>query len=492
MAIRDLRSKLTVADLRASAVEGKAPAGGAAAPDGLERLTRQAPGAPKRCLLVVGTGELTDPVVGALRESGWQLLTADSAAEARRLCNKHDVLAGVAMLPVPLTDESFQRIRHTVIGLRDLEWVAVLSREDLQRADVRRFVVGRLRDYQVYPVDPMRLTVALGHAWGLAALTRIDRQTQSTRGGGRFGLIGTSLPMRRLYTEIERVAETGLPVLIMGETGTGKELVARAIHEQSIRAANAFVPVNCAAIPASLMQSELFGFTKGAFTGASSANKGLIQSAQRGTLLLDEIGEMPLDSQATLLRFLEDKTVTPVGGRESVSVDVTVIASTNRNLHNEVRDGRFRQDLLYRLDVLSIQMPPLRDRGSDIDALAEYFLEAAAASLPRRLRGFSDDALDWLRAQAWPGNVRELRSCVLQAGLRCAGDEITDEDLGQAQPVAEVPEDSLDTVVERTKKGTLEHLLARNRGNVSKTARELQISRMTLYRLMARHNIARG
>jgi DNA-binding NtrC family response regulator len=457
----------------------------------LARLTGEARGILGRHLLVLGADGLAMPWVAALRENGWHLLLADSEEEARKLCRKHDVFAGLALLEEPLTDATFQRVRHTVIGLRDLEWVAVLSREDLRRADVRRFVVGRLRDYQVYPVDPIRLTVALGHAWGLAALTRIDRQAQSTSGGGRFGLIGTSLPMRRLYTEIERVAETGLPVLITGETGTGKELVARAIHEQSMRAAHAFVALNCAAIPASLMQSELFGFAKGAFTGASSSNKGLIQTAQGGTLLLDEIGEMPLPSQATLLRFLEDKTVTPVGGRTSVSVDVTVIASTNRNLHNEVRQGRFRQDLLYRLDVLSIQTPALRERGSDIDALAEYFLAAAAASLPRRLRGFTDDALDWLRAQSWPGNVRELRSCVLQAGLRCAGDEITDEDLGQVQPTAEVPEPSLDTVVERTKKGTLEHILARNRGNVSKTARDLRISRMTLYRLMAKHNIAR-
>jgi DNA-binding NtrC family response regulator len=225
-----------------------------------------------------------------------------------------------------------------------------------------------------------------------------------------------------------------------------------------------------------------------------SANTGLIESAEGGTLLLDEIGEMPLESQASLLRFLDDKTVTRVGGRTSVRVDVTVLASTNRDLHEAVREGRFRQDLLYRLDVLCIRTPPLRERTSDIAALAQHFLQASADALPRLLQGFTDDALEWLQAHAWPGNVRELRSCVIQAALRCRGDHITVADLGEAPrsgPPPIAPEESLRDVVNGTQKATLEELLARNRGNVSKTARDLKISRMTLYRLMAKHDIPR-
>jgi DNA-binding NtrC family response regulator len=332
---------------------------------------------------------------------------------------------------------------------------------------------------------------ALDHAWGVAALAQAERRVSSHGENGRFGLIGTSPPMRKLYAEIERAAATDLSVLITGETGTGKELVARALHAQSGRAAGPFVAVNCAAIPVELVQSELFGVVKGAYTGAATSNSGLIRTAAGGTLLLDEIGEMPLAAQASLLRFLDDRVVTSVGGRRSEAVDVTVLAATNRDLQDEVREGRFRQDLLYRLDLLSIRTPPLRDRPSDIEALAEYFLRAEAHVLPRRLRGLGHDALDWLRAQHWPGNVRELRSCLIQACLQCNGDAITAADLSRVRPASAVSAQSLDQAVQRVQRDTLRQLLARNRGNVSKTARDLGVSRMTLYRLMARHDIPR-
>jgi len=430
-------------------------------------------------------------VVSALVEGGWNLIDADSTADARKLCERHDILAGLALMPRPLSNDDFQRIRRTVVELRDLEWLAVLAREELARPDLRRFAVSELRDYQAYPIDPLRLTIALGHAWGLAALADAERRARANFIAGRFGLVGTSASMRRLYAQIDRVAQSDLPVLVSGETGTGKELVARAIHAQSIRAAAPFVALNCAAIPASLVQSELFGVTKGAYTGASVSNGGLIRTADGGTLLLDEIGEMHIEAQASLLRFLEDKIVTPVGGRNGRKVDVAVIASTNRDLHEEVHHGRFRKDLLYRLEVVTVRTPPLRDRPSDIDALARHFLMGAASSLPRRLHGFTDDALDWLRAQSWPGNVRELRSCVIQAGLQSRGHQITAKDLASLRPLPIAPEQSLSDVVKMTEKATLQQLLTRNRGNVSKTARDLKVSRMTLYRLMARHDIAR-
>jgi DNA-binding NtrC family response regulator len=325
----------------------------------------------------------------------------------------------------------------------------------------------------------------------VAALSQADRPVSSHGEAGWFGLIGASPPMRRLYAEIERAAETDLSVLITGETGTGKELVARALHAQSGRAAGPFVAVNCAAIPAELVQSELFGVVQGAFTGAVASNCGLIRTAQGGILLLDEIGEMPLAAQASLLRFLDDRIVTSLGGRQSEAVDVTVLAATNRDLQDEVRKGHFRQDLLYRLDLLSISTPPLRDRPSDIEVLSEHFLRAEAHVLPRRLRGLSHDALDWLRAQRWPGNVRELRSCLIQAGLQCNGGQITAADLSRVRPASEASGQLLDQAIKRVERDTLRELLARNCGNVSKTARDLGVSRMTLYRMMAKHAIAR-
>jgi DNA-binding NtrC family response regulator len=442
-------------------------------------------------LLVVGASKLDDRLFVVLRDNGWSLLLAESVEEARSLREKHQFLAGLALLPEPSKDDAFRRVRQMVNSLRDLEWVAAIKREDLACPEISRFMVARLRSYHVYPIDPLRLTFTLCDAWAFARLNQAHRRARSRLTAGRFGLVGASPAMRRLYRHIERYADTGLPVLVTGETGTGKELVARALHAQSARAANPFIALNCAAIPTSLVQSELFGVTKGAFTGATTSNEGLIRAARGGTLLLDEVGEMSLDSQASLLRFLEDKVVMPVGGRIGTTVDVNVIASTNRDLHEEARAGRFRLDLLYRLDVLSIKTPPLRERVADIEALAEHFLQAEADALPHRLRGFSPDALDWLRGQAWPGNVRELRSCVLHAGLLCSGAEITAKDLRRARPYSAESRQTRGDIVASAEKAALQQRLARNRGNISKTARELNISRMTLYRLMARHSIAR-
>jgi DNA-binding NtrC family response regulator len=371
--------------------------------------------------------------------------------------------------------------------------LALLAGEDVARSDVKALIIGSLRDYQLYPIDATRLLLTLGHAWGMAALADSERRANCNAGRGRFGLVGTSPPMARLYDQIERVAEADLPVLVIGETGTGKELVARAIHAQSPRATEPFVALNCAAIPETLMVAELFGVEKGAFTDATSDREGMIRRADGGTLLLDEIGELPLQLQASLLRFLEDRIVTPVGGRTSVPVDVGIIASTNRDLYKEVRDGRFRNDLLYRLDVLVVEVPPLRKRVADIDALAEHFLSNAFHErvLQQRPRGLSQDALDWLRVQPWPGNVRELRSRIIRAAVSCQGDQITANDLTRHQPAPSKPKESLSDLINNTEKGTLEQLLAHNRGNVSKTARDLEVSRMTLYRLMAKHGIAR-
>jgi len=443
---------------------------------------------------VFGRGELEAPVVSALRDNAWHIVQADSMEKAASLCNKSDVLTGLALFPQPLTDDEFQRMSHVVISLRHLQWLVVLARESLVRSDVKRLIVERLRNYQLCPIDINRLTMALGHVWGIAALAEAERRAQRKESDGRFGMVGNSPPMVRLYNQIERIANTELPVLITGESGTGKELVARAIHAQSLRASGPFVGVNCAAIPESLMQSELFGAAKGAFTDATSDNKGLIRTAERGTLLLDEIGEMPLQSQASLLRFLEDKIVTPVGHRGGIEVDVRVIASINRELQQEVRAGQFRLDLLHRLNVLTIETTPLRDRPSDIEALARHFLrsEINDQSALQPARGFSDDAVEWLPVQPWNGNVRELRSYVIRAALHCRGDQITANDLNGLEQGSEQPTRSLDKIISHAEKATLEQALAHNAGNVSKTARDLEVSRMTLYRLMAKHGIERS
>jgi transcriptional regulator with PAS, ATPase and Fis domain len=256
---------------------------------------------------------------------------------------------------------------------------------------------------------------------------------------GRFGLIGRSPTMRELYFSIERVAQVDIPVLILGETGTGKELVARAIHAASERASGRFVALNCAAIPTSLLQSELFGYEKGAFTGAFESKIGLIETAAGGTLLLDEIGEMPIQTQASLLRFLEDKNVTPIGGTRTIPVDVRVIASTNRDLQQGINDNAFREDLFYRLAVFTVQVPSLRDRGDDIDALARHFLQLAAEALNKPAHHLTHDALALLRRHNWPGNLRELRSWIFQAVLESSGHKTHGPRPGAGKTIARSP-----------------------------------------------------
>jgi hypothetical protein len=254
---------------------------------------------------------------------------------------------------------------------------------------------------------------------------------------GYAGLVGTSAPMRRVYALIDRVKDTDVPVLIGGESGTGKEVVARAIHQASVRAKRPFLGVNCGAIPDNLLEGELFGHVRGAFTGADRDRKGLFRECEGGTLLLDEIGELPLKMQAGLLRVLQEKTVRPVGGAKEESVDVRVVAASNRDLAAMVREGTFREDLYYRLHVVELAVPPLRARTEDIPPLIDHFLTLFASRYGRDRKSVDRAALRSLLAYAWPGNVRQLEHVLLNAWLMSDGDEIGDEDLAlpDARPV---------------------------------------------------------
>jgi DNA-binding NtrC family response regulator len=297
--------------------------------------------------------------------------------------------------------------------------------------------------------------------------------------------------MRSLYRSIERAAGADVPVLVLGDTGTGKELVARAIHAHSPWASRPFIALNCASIPQPLLQAELFGYEKGAFTHAFERKMGFFESADGGTLLLDEIGDMPLDSQAALLRFLQDKKVTPLGGTRSVSVDVRVIAISNKDLKKCVAEGTFRADLYFRLDVLKITAPNLSERSGDVEALAHHFLVEEARKFARPTLEFSRDALKSLEQYDWPGNVRELRSCIFRAVQRSSGRYVTSKDLELSGSRSSGPTVPLQDVLHETEKRTVESALDGDRWNVSRTARNLGVSRMTLYRLMDKHGISR-
>ncbi len=305
-------------------------------------------------------------------------------------------------------------------------------------------------------------------------------------------MVGNSPAMQRVYTAIRRYAVTKAPVLITGESGTGKELVAQAIHERSAYRKGPFVAINCGALPPTLIASELFGHEKGAFTGAAQRRIGRLESASGGTIFLDEIGDLPLELQGHLLRFLQEHTIDRVGGTRPVPVDARVIVATNVDLAQAIGQGRFREDLFYRLNVLNLPLPALRERGEDIELLATFFQRKFAAEHDRVINGFSDEARRLMREHRWPGNVRELIGCVRRAVVMADTPWIMPQDLGLGQATPARRANGLgdsQTAMRAINEGQLRAALAANRGNVSHTARSLNISRMTLYRYMRRFGL---
>ena len=328
----------------------------------------------------------------------------------------------------------------------------------------------------------------------LAAMLAARAEPSASRpAAGQEGLVGSSEAMRTVQKTIGMLADSNATVLISGETGTGKELVARAIHDYGQRGDEPFIPANCAAIPAELMESELFGHLRGAFTGAASDRKGAFREAEHGTLFLDEIGDMDVAMQAKILRALQERVVTPVGGKP-VPVDVRVIAATHRNLEHRVREGTFREDLFYRLQVVPIHLPALRERLADIVPLAEHFLGGAGGA--KRL---APEAAARLIRHPWPGNVRELKNAMERAAVLVRGDIIAAADLdfiGEARaaidavgPVVDWPDEDLPSATARLEEMLIRRALARSAGNRAKAARRLGIHRQLLYVKMKRYGL---
>ena len=311
-------------------------------------------------------------------------------------------------------------------------------------------------------------------------------------------IIGTCAPMTKVFELIQRVADSDVDVLVVGETGTGKELVARAIHRRSRRAEGPFVPVDCGAIPENLLESEFFGHERGAFTGADARQIGLLEFADGGTFFLDELGELPLLLQAKLLRTLQERKIRRVGGRGELEINVRVVAATGRNLEQMIQDGRFRRDLYYRINVVRIDLPPLRERGDDLGLLAEHFATKYTREMGRILKGITPEAYQVLSQYAWPGNVRELQNVIRRAVALSQGSMIGLDDLpdtlitsaGQAaQPAPRGYFAMRDAHVAMFERGYLSDLLGRHRGDVKAAADEAQLPRGTLYRLMKLHDL---
>ena len=306
--------------------------------------------------------------------------------------------------------------------------------------------------------------------------------------GEEQAMVGTSPPMRQLFHDIRKIALTEAPVLILGETGTGKELSAKAIHDRSPRKSGPFVAVNCGSIPHSLIQDELFGHEKGAFTGAHQKKAGKIEMAEEGTLFLDEIGDLPLDLQGNLLRFLQEKVIERVGGVKSIPVDVRVIAATNVDLEKAVKAGKFREDLFYRLNVLHLFVPPLRERVEDIEPLAHFFFKKFWGEKQTCVKGFSSRALETMQHYAWPGNVREMISRIRRAMVLCDNRLIHPSDLGlEARTVKSLGK--LKDIRSNAERNALEEALAQTSFNITKSSQLLGISRVTFYKLCKKHRI---
>lgn len=347
-------------------------------------------------------------------------------------------------------------------------------------------------DFLCKPVDVDELTLILRRCIHVVELEREYRQLQQESRPDVFeDMLGASPQMQGVFSFIRKVAGTTAPVLLLGESGTGKEMAAVAIHHRSTRNDGPFIAINCNAIPENLLESELFGHEKGAFTGAHMQRKGLVESASSGTLFLDEIGDLPAAVQVKLLRFLQEQTFQRVGGRQALHADARVIAATHADLKKAIAGGKFREDLYFRLAVVVIKLPPLRERDDDVNHVAREFLQRYSAQADRKNLSFAPDALRAISSHAWPGNVRELQNRVKRAVIMAEGKRITAADLELDDSGEMVSPTTLKEAREQVEREMIQRTLKRNSGKISSAAAELGISRPTLYELMEKLGVAK-
>ena len=444
-----------------------------------------------RSLLIVDD----DP--GLLRQLRWafsehKVYAASTRQEATDLARRDPVPVAIVDLGLPPDPDGASEglaILAEILAIAPGTKVIIATGNETREHALRAIALGAYDFYQK-PIDIDVLQLIVARAERIFDLEAENRRLlEATAASPIDGIIATSPEMSRVLRSIEKMAATDVAVLLRGESGTGKELLARAVHKLSARARQPFVPINCAAIPETLLESELFGYEKGAFTGALKQTIGRIESADCGTLFLDEIGDVPLPMQVKLLRFLQDQIVERIGGRNPVQVDVRIVCATNQDLDSLMAEGRFREDLYYRLNEVTVQIPPLRERSGDAVALASYFLNRVAAEYGRSARGFSGSALTALRDHAWPGNVRELENRVKRAVVMTDGPLLSAADLGLAAPGDDTPSLTIRDARARAEREVLQLALAQAGSNLSKAAKLLGISRPTLYDLMQQHRI---
>ncbi|MFN7644904.1 MAG: PEP-CTERM-box response regulator transcription factor [Burkholderiales bacterium] len=412
----------------------------------------------------------------------------DSAIAALRRAEPEVVTLDLGLPPDPdSADEGF-RLLGEILTLASATKVIALTGQDDRANAVRAIGMGAY-DFFEKPFDAETLGLTIARAYRLAALEREHARLLESRGSDTVaGLLTRDPGMTKLCRQIEKIAPTQASVALIGESGTGKELLARALHEGSPRRAARFVAINCAAIPDALLESELFGHERGAFTGAVKSTPGKVELADGGTLFLDEIGDLPMSLQAKLLRFLQERVVERIGGRTEIPVDVRVVCATHRNLRERIEQGSFREDLFYRLTEIVLTIPPLRDRGGDAALLAHAFVQRFGKQNGRERMVLREDALDAIAAHRWPGNVRELENAIKRAVIMAQERTIAAEDLGLT-PAEEPPLLNLRRLRDDVEKRAVLNAMARSDGNIVRASELLGVSRPTLYDLLRRFGL---
>lgn len=383
--------------------------------------------------------------------------------------------------------EGFRLLEQILAFDPDIKVIVLTGQND--QANALRAVALGAYDFFAKPFEPELLNLTVERAFRLFELQRENRRLQKIyQPDALSGLMTRDPEVLRICRTIEKVASSNATVMLLGESGTGKEVLARGLHQSSPRRAERFVAINCAAIPENLLESELFGFEKGAFTGAAKMTLGKIEVAHGGTLMLDEIGDLPFSLQAKLLRFLQERTIERVGGRQEIPVDVRIVCATHQDLHALSKEGRFREDLYYRLAEIVITIPPLRARVGDAALLAHAFVRRFAQEQNRSAMTLSEAAIRAIELHPWPGNIRELENRIRRATIMADSSQITSEDIGFGSPVPSDVDDSLNLRVIRdhAEKRAIIAALGRVNGNMMKAAELLGVSRPTLYDLMHR------
>ena len=444
-------------------------------------------------LLVDDSQEIREQMKWGLK-AHYEVFEAENREEAMEILQRETIGLVTLDLGLPPDADGATEGLHALEQLveRDpfLKVVVITGNQD--RANALKAVELGAYDFLDKPVDIEVLKTVLQRAGYLSGIEKENKKlVERQEKRGIPDIIGASPVMAKVFDTIRRVAGSDISILIVGESGTGKELVARAIHQQSHRKEGPFIAINCGAIPETLLESELFGHEKGAFTGAHMQRAGRIESAEGGTLFLDEIGEISPALQVKLLRVLQERSIERVGGRVEIPVDTRVLAATNSNLQLAMKEGRFREDLYYRLNTVTIPVPPLRDRGADIAMLAKVLLHRFGEEAKKKIAGFSREALLSLEQYHWPGNVRELENRVRRAVTLSDNLRIAPADLDLEEPKDVQAGPTLKEARDRVEKQVIEQTLGKTGGNITKAATLLGVSRPTLHDLISRHSIVK-